>query len=354
MISTKAFFFLLILLIVSAVAGTACVSQNPLPSPASATPPAYPAPSLTTVRLAYTPTTAFGPVYIAQEEGFFAQQGITVQFEKVTGSSAAFPLLVNGDIDILSGPVTTGMVNVIAKGTRVRIVADKGSVVPGACPSNAFMVRRALFDNGTVRNISDLKGMKVMGLTGSTDQSYTFVRALAKGNLTQDDVELVKMDYPSAVVAFENGAIDAAVLTEPYITQTVSSGSAVVLLPGDEYIPGYALPLVYGPSILERNPEAGRKFMVAYLQGVKQYNQGKTERNLAIIGKYTGLDRDILNQTCWYPVSEDGSLSRQGIRDSLDWMYANKGIAQNLEDDQLYDMSYVDYANGIMANTTNP
>lgn len=346
----KATLFILILLIASAVTTTACVSQVP---PASVVPSVSPAPALTTVKLAYTPTTAFGPVYIAQDEGFFAQQGIHVEFEKVTGSSAAFPLLINGDVDILSGPVTSGMVNAIAKGSHVRLVADKGSVVSGACPSNALMVRRSLFENGMVRNISDLRGRKIMGLTGSTDQSYTFVRALAQGNMTQDDVEMVKMDYPSAVVAFKNGAIDAAVLTEPYITQTISGGSAVVLMPGQDFIPGYALPLVYGPSILDKNPDIGRKFMVAYLQGVKQYNQGKTERNLAILGKYTGLDRELLNQTCWYPVAEDGNFSRQGIRDSMDWMYANKGITQVLSDDQLYDMSYTAYANGVLLNTTS-
>ena len=37
----------------------------------------------------------------------------------------------------------------------------------------------------------------------------------------------------------------------------------------------------------------------------------------------------------------------------MDWMYANKKITQNLTDDQLFDMSYVTYANGILQNTTN-
>ena len=56
--------------------------------------------------------------------------------------------------------------------------------------------------------------------------------------------------------------------------------------------------------------------MVAYLQGVRQYNEGKTEQNLEIMGNYTKLDRDLLNQSCWMPIAKNGDLTQktcQGI-----------------------------------------
>jgi len=93
--------------------------------------------------------------------------------------------------------------------------------------------------------------------------------------------------------------------------------------------------------------------MVAYLQGVRQYNQGKTERNLVIMGNYTKLDRDLLGQSCWMKVANDGDLPRKSVREYVDWMYANKKIAQNPTDNQLIDMSYITYANGVLLNTTS-
>ncbi len=42
------------------------------------------------------------------------------------------------------------------------------------------------------------------------------------------------------------------------------------------------MPLYYGPAFTDTNPEVGRRSMVAYLQGVRQYNQGKTDRNIGI------------------------------------------------------------------------
>jgi NitT/TauT family transport system substrate-binding protein len=308
-----------------------------------------PAPAMKTVKVAYLPISDYEPLYIAKEEGFFAQQGINVELVKVPSTAAALPLVLSGDIAVYSGPLKIGLINAVAKGEHVRIVADKGSVTPGSCTVYAFMVRKDLFDKGIVTNVSDLKGRKI----AEHDSDYDLYRALAVGNLTKDDVETVDMDFPTTVSAFQNGAIDAGLLTEPYVTQARNSGSAVVLVPGQDFVPGWPMPLYYGPTILDKDPELGKKFMVAYLQGVKQYNEGKTERNLAIIGNYTHLDRNLLNQSCWYPIAADGSIPKKPVRDYIDWMYANKEISQNITDDQLFDMSYATYANGVLHNTTN-
>jgi ABC-type nitrate/sulfonate/bicarbonate transport system substrate-binding protein len=208
------------------------------------------------------------------------------------------------------------------------------------------MVRRDLFDKGIVTNVSDLRGRKI----AVRDSDYDLFNVLALGNLSRDDVEAVDMDFTSIIPAFKNSAIDAGLVTEPYITQARNNGAAVILVPAQDFIPDWPLPLYYGPAILDKDPDLGRRFMVAYILGVKQYNEGKTDRNLEIIGNYTQLDRELLNQSCWYPIAADGNLPRQSVRTYVDWMYTNKKIAQNLNDDQLFDTSFVTYANGVLQN----
>jgi ABC-type nitrate/sulfonate/bicarbonate transport system substrate-binding protein len=308
-----------------------------------------PAPAIKTVRVAYLPIADYAPLFIAKEEGFFSRQGIDVELVKVPGTAAALPLVLNGDIAVFAGPLKTGLVNAVAKGEHVRIVADKGSVVPGSCTGYALMVRKDLFDKGIVTNVSDLKGRKI----AVRDSDYDLYRALALGNLSRNDVDTVEMEFPTVIPAFRNGAIDAGLVAEPFLSQAVNSGSAVILVPAQEFIPENPFPLYYGPAFLDKDPELGRRFMVAYLQGVKQYNEGKTERNLAILGNYTHLDRDLLNQTCWWSIAADGDVPKKPVREYLDWMYANKKISQNMNEDQLFDMSYVTYANGVLRNTTS-
>jgi ABC-type nitrate/sulfonate/bicarbonate transport system substrate-binding protein len=315
--------FFIIIVIVSMVVISACVSQ-----------PQAKEPEMTTVK----------------EEGYFAQQGINVELEKVQSTTAALPLVINGDIAVYGGTLAPGLINSIAKGAHLHIVADKGRMAPGFCNSTALMVRRDLYDNGVVRNASDLKGRKIMG---SSEQAYGVFRSLALGNLTSSDVEIVALDYPSGVVAFKNGAVDAGILVEPYITQALNIEAAVVLVPAQDYYPDYPTPLYFGPAFLEKNPELGKRFMVAYLQGVKQYNEGKTGRNLEILQKYSQLDQDLLKQACWVPIAEDGLVIRQPVEEYMDWMYTNKKITQKLDEDQLFDMSYVTYANAVVRNMTN-
>ena len=327
-----------IVLLVSGLVISACISQSPAGPP-----------EMTTVKVANIPTTSNGPLFIAQEEGYFARQGINVEWEKFPGVAAALPLLVSGDIAVSAGPLTPGLINAIAKGANVRIVAEKGRVAAGDCTPTALVVRRDLYEKGLIRNVSDLKGRKIMAIS---DQDYGIFRALSLGNLTKADVELIDMDFASGVIAFRNKGIDAAVLTEPYITQALNSGSVVVLIRGEEIYPDYPYALYYGPAILDRDPDLGRRFMIAYLQGVHQYNEGKTERNLEILQNYTHLDRELLNQSCLYPVARDGNLPWKPVDEYLEWMYANKKIAQKLEENQLFDRSYLTYANAAVQNMT--
>lgn len=337
-ISMKLYHLFIIIVIVSMVGISACVSQ-----------PHTTEPDMTTVTVAYQPTSSNGPLYIAKVEGYFSQEGINLEFVRTQSSAAAIPLLLSGDVYVSTGPLKTGLINAVAKGQHIRIVADKGTVTPASCTAYALMVRKDLYDKGIVTNVSDLKGRKI----AVRDEGYDLFRALDLGNLSIDDVETIDMDFTSIIPAFKNGAIDAALVTEPYVTQSINSDAAVVFVPAQDFLPEWPLPLYYGPAILDKDPELGRRFMIAYLKGVKQYNLGKTERNLAIIGNYTLLDRDLLNQTCWYPIAEDGKISQQPVMDYVDWMYAHKKITGKVDEDQLFDMSYVNYANGVLHNTTS-
>ncbi len=162
MMPIKTRFFLLGMMLFALVVVTACVSQVPSDSSVPTTP------VLTTLRLPTSRIISNGPLFIAKEEGYFAQQGINVEFERSQSVAASLPLLISGDIAVSGGPLTPGLINAVAKGAHVRIVADKGRIAPGYCNSTALMVRKDLFDKGTVRNVSDLKGLKFMAASDQT------------------------------------------------------------------------------------------------------------------------------------------------------------------------------------------
>jgi sulfonate transport system substrate-binding protein len=111
--------------------------------------------------------------------------------------------------------------------------------------------------------------------------------------------------------------------------------------------------VVFGPTILEDNRDLGNRFMVAYLKGVRQYNQGKTERNLEIISAFTELDSETLDAICLPTFTDDGRINFElGYATFQDWALARGDLDGALTKEELIDESFVDYANQVLDGNT--
>jgi NitT/TauT family transport system substrate-binding protein len=303
-----------------------------------------------TLKISMLPFLSYAPVFIALEEGYFAKQGINLELVKFKQSGLTIPALARGDLDVSTDSIGSNLFSAIARGLAIKVVADKG-YLSDKCTSSAIMARKDLYDSGELKTIEQLKGKKVaLGLVPVW--GYVYDKILGKGNLTMDDIEIVKMPGPSRIGAFETGAIDGSGAAEPMITQLESLGFATILAKYQDYVPNYqASAIIYGPNLLVKNPELGRKFMIAYLKGVRQYNQGKTQRNLEIIQKHTGLDMDILKEICFISFHQDGHVNTRSILAVQDWAYEKGYIDSKVPLEQIVDMSFADYANRVLQST---
>jgi NitT/TauT family transport system substrate-binding protein len=124
-----------------------------------------------------------------------------------------------------------------------------------------------------VRSARDLKGRKAVVPALGTTGEVTLEQYLKTGGLALADVEVVAMSYADTPQAFANGSIDAGVILEPFVTKIVSDGSGVILERKDKLQPGHQGALVlYAPQFVKEQPELARRFMVAYLQALREYN----------------------------------------------------------------------------------
>ncbi len=132
---------------------------------------------------------------------------------------------------------------------------------------------------------------------------------------------------------------------EPWATRLIQEADAGFWLPYQEIDPGFQMGYVaYGPSLLEGNHDAGRRFMAAYLKAVQQYNEGKTERNLEILAEYTGLDRELLKEACWPSFSKDGTIHVQSVFDFQDWALGHDYLDSLVAEEQFWNPSFVQEA----------
>jgi NitT/TauT family transport system substrate-binding protein len=302
-------------------------------------------PEPTTLRVLLLPFLSSSPFFIAEEEGYFAEQGLQIEFVRMEKGSQAIPALAQGDLDVVGASVSFSILNAMARGANLKFVAEKGTIGSGECPYDALVARQTLIDAGEVEGPADLQGRLVV-IDPTNFEGYYVEKLLNGVNLTLDDIQMVTV--PDAVLpeAFEKGTIDLAAISEPSVTRVLQAGHAALWMSAQQVIPDFQFAFVlYGPTLLDANPDAGRRFMVAYLKAVRQHNQGKTERNLEILGKYTDLDRDSLLQACWPAFSDDGQVDARSVLDFQAWGLENEYLESPVSEKQFWDSSFVEYAN---------
>jgi NitT/TauT family transport system substrate-binding protein len=301
------------------------------------------------LRVVVVPFLSFAPFHIAAAEGYFERQNLDVELVNLTKTSDAIPALITGEVDVASGLLTAGILNAIAKAGRIRIVADKGYLPGNGCTFNAIIARRALVEAHQLDNPTQLKGRR-FDLDVLLPEAYYVDRLLQGAGLSFDDLEIVNVPPPAEVNALANGSIDLTVATEPDVTRLVQTGTAVVWRPAQEVIPGFQWASVYyGPSLLDERPDVGERFMIAYLEAVRQYNQGKTPRNLEILARSTRLSEQLLRDACWPSIRADGQVDVDQLLQFQAWARSKGFVDKDVPRDQFVDRRFVERANAALA-----
>lgn len=150
-----------------------------------------------TVLLDWYPNPDHAPLYVAQEEGFFKQQGLTVKIISPTDPGDPLKMVAAGKADIAITYQPTLMMAVDEGIPVVRI----GTLI--ATPLNAL----AVLQSGNIKTIQDLKGKKIGYSMDGTDH-VMLDSLLASAGLTEKDVTLVNVHY-GLTQALMEGNVDA-------------------------------------------------------------------------------------------------------------------------------------------------
>ena len=291
------------------------------------------------------------PLFIAEEEGYFRQNGLDVELIDTGSGGKTLPLLAHGDIDVYAATFSAGLLNAINRGADIRIVSDKGCFSDAQNAYYAILLRRDLAEDGVLDDPSRLKGMHAAQTPGGATQ-YVFDSLLQSVGLSIDDLQVQYLLPASKMEAMRNGAIDIASAADPWLVRMLDNGSAVVWKTGQEIIPDYQYAIIaFGQRLLREDRDAGNRFMCAWLQAVRQYNQGKTDRNLRIAVDHTGLDIDLLKKMTWPCMRDDGRLNLKSILDFQNWCVEKGFQDRPVPADSIYDPAFVEYANAHLPPT---
>jgi NitT/TauT family transport system substrate-binding protein len=178
--------------------------------------------TLPTVRAAWFPSEAAAQVYFAKEMGFFQKEGLNVEIQSISNTSAIAEAVASNNADIGFSAILSIAV-AYKKGIPFTIVAA-GNVYESSAPIAAIMVAQ----NSPIHSAKDLNG-KTIGANSVKSISEYGPRAwIDKNGGDSSTVKFLELQFATMPDAVAAGRIDAEWLTEPFVAIGKKSNGRVL------------------------------------------------------------------------------------------------------------------------------
>ena len=291
-------------------------------------------------------------IYIADKKGYFKREGLDVNMISFDAGSRMIAPFASGDLDVGAAGPSSALYNAVARSIDVRIGADKGSTPPGR-PISYLAVRKDLFDSGRYKTLSDLKGMKVAAAAPGGILTPVIVRALAKGGLMLEDIDLVYMGFPQQAVALRNKAVDAAFPTEPYVTELQKMGAITRFQGDDELYPSHQIAaVIYSGQFVKGKGDAALRFMRAYLAAIRDYSDAvegnrlrgpRGEEVISILTQYSLVkDPEVHRAITPVYIDPDGKLNIDSMKEDIDSFIRDGTMERTVDIGKAIDLSFAE------------
>jgi len=210
------------------------------------------------------------PEVYAKVNGYFEEEEINVTWVPFRGGSSVIKAMISGELDGGAIGSVPAIIRAASKEGALKIVAV-GQIETMEYPGDVLV---AMKDSG-IAEIGDLQGKKVAVHKLGTTLDFTLRTALKQNDV--EDVTIVPVSIPSQIPALEEGEVDAVFLFPTYYPY-VAGETNVLLTPGDVFEGGVPISIVvFREEVIDSNPEGVRRFVKAYLRGIKWATENPDE-----------------------------------------------------------------------------
>jgi len=243
--------------------------------------------TIATLRVGYLPVTGHAKFFIAQEEGFFKDEGLNVQLTEFANSADGLAALRADKLDLGAFGTTAPLVH-IAKGADIAIIG-------GVMGEDAAIVVKPE-NESVIKTIPDLKSKKVATVRLATGDAVLRGALNDAGISWKTDLQIFELKSPSAVIeAVKSGQVDAGVVWGPYDLLAEERGLKVVIRSGSLQ-PGHpCCRLTVHAQDAQARRVVWQHFVRAILRAEKFANDNH-QKTVDDIAKYLKLDRGLIER----------------------------------------------------------
>jgi len=231
-------------------------------------------------------------VWIAENKGYFAQNGVEVTIKEFDSGRAAFTSMLNppaggGGLDMVTVAQTPVMFNSFDRSDFAIVSAMVSSY------NDVFVLARS--DRG-ISKPGDLRGKKI-GLTKGSTGQYFLGLFLSKNNIQLSEVEMVDIPAGQLVENIIAGAVDAISVWQPHIYNAQKAlGDKSIIFPSGKIFREdfYFVP---NKNFLQNHSEAITRFLQALTQAEEFIQKDTKDKDKSpdevvdIVAKRLNLDK---------------------------------------------------------------
>ena len=228
-------------------------------------------------------------VWIAENKGYFAENGVEVTIKEFDSGRAALTAMLNeGGLDMVTVAQTPVMFNSFsAQGGSASGGNPDFAIVSAMVSSYNDVFVLARHDRG-ISKPGDLRGKKI-GLTKGSTGQYFLGLFLSKNNILPSEVEEVDIPAGQLVGSITAGSVDAISVWQPHIFNAQKAlGDKSIIFPSRKIF-REDFYFVTNKNFLQNHSEVITRFLQALTQAETFIKEDKDEA-VSIVSKRLGLD----------------------------------------------------------------
>ena len=269
---------------------------------------------------------AFAPWMLAQQRGYFAQEGLKVNFVTAKGGVDCAVQVGAGNAPI-GGAIGDTPIIARAQGVPVKAVALLGG---------RALAHLAVHDGKGINTPKDLKGRTVSVMAYQDTTYYVLLGMLAAAGLGKNDVDAQAAGPAGVWQLFAAGKTDAMSAVPEWIANARAAGAKVKIYESDQSFNSMAQVVIASEDTIKKRPDLVRKVVRATLKGVRDIMtnpKGAVADYIAAVPQHKGKEAYVeevfgLYNTLVYPGQKTLGIIDPARMAALQKFYVQQGIVQ--------------------------
>lgn len=295
------------------------------------------------------------PLFIAQEKGYYADEGLEVEFKFFRAAQPVAVAIVSGDADFGVTAFTGGFYNLAGKGA-LKVIGAQSREVRGY-DGSAILVSNKAYDAGFT-TVDDFPGHSLAMTQVGSSFHYMIGQVAEQAGFELSRVSLKPLQsVPNMIGALKSGQVDSMIMV-PHIAKALAqSGAAKIVGWVADYNPYQVGGLFTSTrNVTERRPMV-EKFVRAYQRAAQDYHDAllirdanggrvfgaKAEEIIPIINKYVYPNKPSAERIKAGAMFIDpkGRLDVGDIYRQVAWYQAQGLVDKSVDPKDFIDLSFI-------------